>query len=144
MTIHRCLSEKGGCVSFSGCTKRFVLMTSFSDLKLAAPLLRALADQGYDTPTPIQAGSIPHLLEGRDLLGLAQTGTGKTASFALPILEHLAKTPRPAGPRQARVLVLAPTRELVAQISDSFKAYAKYMRFTQAVVFGGVGAGASG
>ncbi|GAB3594612.1 MULTISPECIES: DEAD/DEAH box helicase [Acetobacter] len=116
-------------------------MTSFSDLKLAAPLLRALADQGYDTPTPIQAGSIPHLLEGRDLLGLAQTGTGKTASFALPILEHLAKTPRPAGPRQARVLVLAPTRELVAQISDSFKAYAKYMRFTQAVVFGGVGQG---
>ena len=116
-------------------------MTSFSDLKLAAPLLRALADQGYDTPTPIQAGSIPHLLEGRDLLGLAQTGTGKTASFALPILEHLIKSPRPAGPRQARVLVLAPTRELVAQISDSFKAYAKYMRFTQAVVFGGVGQG---
>ncbi|MBO1326963.1 DEAD/DEAH box helicase [Acetobacter suratthaniensis] len=116
-------------------------MTSFSDLKLAAPLLRALADQGYDTPTPIQAGSIPHLLEGRDLLGLAQTGTGKTASFALPILEHLANSPRPVAPRQARVLVLAPTRELVAQISDSFKAYAKYMRFTQAVVFGGVGQG---
>ena len=116
-------------------------MTTFSDLKLAAPLLQALTDQGYEIPTPIQAGSIPHLLEGRDLLGLAQTGTGKTASFALPILQHLHNTPRPTASKQPRVLVLAPTRELVAQISDSFKAYAKYMKFSQAVVFGGVGQG---
>ncbi|MFT8676004.1 MAG: DEAD/DEAH box helicase [Acetobacter sp.] len=116
-------------------------MTTFSDLNLAAPLLQALADQGYETPTPIQAGSIPYLLQGRDLLGLAQTGTGKTASFALPILDHLLKNPGSAGPKQARVLVLAPTRELVAQISDSFKAYARHMRFSQAVVFGGVGQG---
>ncbi|MFT9417904.1 DEAD/DEAH box helicase [Acetobacter sp.] len=116
-------------------------MTTFSDLKLAAPLLQALTDQGYEIPTPIQAGSIPHLLEGRDLLGLAQTGTGKTASFALPILQHLHNNPKAATPKQPRVLVLAPTRELVAQISDSFKAYARYMKFSQAVVFGGVGQG---
>lgn len=116
-------------------------MTTFSDLKLAAPLLQALTDQGYEIPTPIQAGSIPHLLEGRDLLGLAQTGTGKTASFALPILQHLHNNPKAAAPKQPRVLVLAPTRELVAQISDSFKAYARYMKFSQAVVFGGVGQG---
>lgn len=116
-------------------------MTKFSDLALAPPLLKALAEQGYDTPTPIQERSIPYLLQGRDLLGLAQTGTGKTASFALPILEHLIKTPRANTPKQPRVLVLAPTRELVAQISDSFKAYARHMKFTQAVVFGGVGQG---
>lgn len=116
-------------------------MTKFSDLALAPPLLKALAEQGYDTPTPIQERSIPYLLQGRDLLGLAQTGTGKTASFALPILEHLIKNPRANTPKQPRVLVLAPTRELVAQISDSFKAYARYMKFTQAVVFGGVGQG---
>ncbi len=116
-------------------------MTKFSDLALAPPLLKALAEQGYDTPTPIQERSIPYLLQGRDLLGLAQTGTGKTASFALPILEHLIKKPRANTPKQPRVLVLAPTRELVAQISDSFKAYARHMKFTQAVVFGGVGQG---
>ncbi|MFT9399253.1 DEAD/DEAH box helicase [Acetobacter sp.] len=116
-------------------------MTTFLDLKLEAPLLKALADEGYETPTPIQAQSIPHLLQGRDLLGLAQTGTGKTAAFSLPILDYLIKNPKSAGPKKARVLVLAPTRELVSQISDSFKAYARYMKCTQAVVFGGVGQG---
>ncbi|ATJ92147.1 DEAD/DEAH box helicase [Acetobacter tropicalis] len=116
-------------------------MTTFSDLKLAEPLLKALAEEGYENPTPIQAQSIPHLLAGRDLLGLAQTGTGKTAAFALPILDHLLKNPKPAGPKKARVLILAPTRELVSQISESFKAYARHMKFTQAVVFGGVGQG---
>ncbi|GAN68691.1 DEAD/DEAH box helicase [Acetobacter orleanensis] len=116
-------------------------MTTFSDLNLAPPLLKALAEQGYETPTPIQAQSIPHLLQGRDLLGLAQTGTGKTAAFALPILNHLHAHPKVAGPKKPRVLVLAPTRELVSQISDSFKAYARHMKFTQAVVFGGVGQG---
>ncbi|MFT8664938.1 DEAD/DEAH box helicase [Acetobacter orientalis] len=116
-------------------------MTTFSDLKLAEPLLKALAEEGYETPTPIQAQSIPHLLQGRDLLGLAQTGTGKTAAFSLPILDYLLKNPKAVGPKKARVLVLAPTRELVSQISDSFKAYARHMKCSQAVVFGGVGQG---
>ncbi|KXV73408.1 DEAD/DEAH box helicase [Acetobacter malorum] len=116
-------------------------MTTFSELNLAPPLLKALAEQGYETPTPIQAQSIPHLLQGRDLLGLAQTGTGKTAAFALPILNHLNAHPKVAGPKKPRVLVLAPTRELVSQISESFKTYARHMKFTQAVVFGGVGQG---
>ncbi|MBS0959077.1 MULTISPECIES: DEAD/DEAH box helicase [Acetobacter] len=116
-------------------------MTTFSDLQLATPILKALADEGYDKPTPIQAQSIPYLLQGRDLLGLAQTGTGKTAAFSLPILEYLHKNPKQSQSRQARVLVLAPTRELVSQISDSFKAYSRYMKCSQAVVFGGVGQG---
>jgi len=116
-------------------------MTTFADLKLAEPLLRALNEEGYTTPTPIQAGSIPHLLQGRDLLGLAQTGTGKTAAFALPILHHLLTHKRPAPPKGARVLVLAPTRELASQIDESFVAYARHMRLSHAVIFGGVGQG---
>lgn len=116
-------------------------MTTFSDLQLAKPLLQALNEEGYTTPTPIQSGAIPHLLNGRDLLGLAQTGTGKTAAFALPILNHLLTHRRAPAPRQPRALVLAPTRELAAQISASFAAYARHMPFTQAVVFGGVGQG---
>ncbi len=116
-------------------------MTSFADLKLSEPLLRALADEGYTTPTPIQAGAIPHLMHGRDLLGLAQTGTGKTAAFALPILHRLSTHRRPAAPRGARVLVLAPTRELASQIEASFVAYGRHMRLSHAVVFGGVGQG---
>ncbi len=116
-------------------------MTTFSELKLSEPLLRALATEGYTTPTPIQAQAIPHLLEGRDLLGLAQTGTGKTAAFALPILQRLDTRRVPAPPRGARVLVLAPTRELASQIDDSFAAYARHMRLSHAVVFGGVGQG---
>ncbi|WP_029606091.1 DEAD/DEAH box helicase [Kozakia baliensis] len=116
-------------------------MTTFAELKLAEPIQRALAEEGYTKPTPIQAGSIPHLLEGRDLLGLAQTGTGKTAAFALPILNHLLLNPRPARPKGPRALVLAPTRELAAQIDDSFKAYARHMKLRHAVIFGGVGQG---
>ncbi|MCX5619458.1 DEAD/DEAH box helicase [Bombella pollinis] len=114
-------------------------MSSFRALGLAAPILQALDEEGYKTPTPIQAGAIPHLLKGKDLLGLAQTGTGKTAAFALPILHYLLETPRKATPRGARVLVLAPTRELVAQIGDNFAAYARHMKFSYAVIFGGVG-----
>lgn len=91
--------------------------TTFADLALAPTLLRALAEEGFTSPTPIQAHSIPMLLEGSDLLGLAQTGTGKTAAFALPLLHRLAMAPRPAPKRGARVLVLAPTRELVSQIA---------------------------
>ncbi len=115
------------------------LPIQFTDLGLMEPLLRALSDEGYTTPTPIQAGAIPHLLQGRDLLGLAQTGTGKTAAFALPILQHLAQKKVPATPRGARVLVLAPTRELASQIDESFASYAKHMKLTHTVVFGGVG-----
>lgn len=116
-------------------------MTTFADLGLAEPLLRALTEEGYTNPTPIQAQSIPYLLEGRDLLGLAQTGTGKTASFALPILQHILTKPRQAGPKGARALVLAPTRELASQIDASFTSYARHMKFTHTVVFGGVGQG---
>ncbi|GBQ89890.1 RNA helicase [Gluconacetobacter johannae DSM 13595] len=116
-------------------------MTTFSDLQLAEPLLRALNEEGYTTPTPIQAGAIPHLLAGRDLLGLAQTGTGKTAAFALPILHRLLTHHGRAHPKGARALVLAPTRELASQIDDSFKAYARHMRLSHAVIFGGVGQG---
>ncbi len=114
-------------------------MSNFKALGLAVPILQALDEEGYTTPTPIQAGAIPHLLKGRDLLGLAQTGTGKTAAFALPILNYLLETPRKAASRGARVLVLAPTRELVAQIGDNFASYARHMKFSHAVIFGGVG-----
>lgn len=116
-------------------------MTTFADLHLAEPLLRALDEEGYATPTPIQAGAIPYLLEGRDLLGLAQTGTGKTAAFALPILDRLFRGKGRAHPKGARALVLAPTRELASQIGESFASYARHMRFSYAVVFGGVGQG---
>lgn len=118
-----------------------LLVTTFTDLALSAPLLKALAHEGYEIPTPIQAKSIPDLLKGRDLLGIAQTGTGKTAAFALPILEHLAKkTERPAR-GTARVLILAPTRELASQIGESFKAYGRFLKTSRAVVFGGVSIG---
>ncbi|MGI4940825.1 MAG: DEAD/DEAH box helicase [Janthinobacterium lividum] len=116
-------------------------MTTFAELKLADPLLRALTDEGYTTPTPIQAGAIPHLLQGRDLLGLAQTGTGKTAAFALPILHRLALHHVQPKPKGARVVVLAPTRELASQIDESFATYARHMRLTHTVIFGGVGQG---
>ncbi|MFT9440840.1 MAG: DEAD/DEAH box helicase [Acetobacter papayae] len=111
---------------------------TFTDLSLAPALLRALDDEGYTAPTPIQAGSIPILLEGRDLLGMAQTGTGKTASFALPLLHRLAATPRPAPAGGARVLVLAPTRELVSQIADGFERFGRYLQPRVTTIFGGV------
>ncbi len=114
-------------------------MTTFNDLGLAAPLLKALEEEGYTTPTPIQAQAIPSLLTGKDLLGIAQTGTGKTAAFALPILHRLAADPKPAPRRGTRVLVLSPTRELASQIAESFETYGRHMGFKVAVVFGGVG-----
>ena len=113
-------------------------LTQFTDLGLAKPLLKALADEGYDTPTPIQAQAIPGVMSGRDLLGIAQTGTGKTAAFALPILHRLAENKKAAPRRSARVLVLAPTRELASQIGESFKTYGKHLGVSVAVVFGGV------
>ncbi len=113
-------------------------MTQFTDLGLAKPLLKALADEGYTDPTPIQAQAIPGVMSGRDLLGIAQTGTGKTAAFALPILHRLAENKKQAPRRSARVLVLAPTRELATQIGESFKTYGAHMGVSVAVVFGGV------
>ncbi|HEX4098720.1 MAG TPA: DEAD/DEAH box helicase [Caulobacteraceae bacterium] len=112
-------------------------MTQFTDLGLAKPLLKALAAEGYETPTPIQAQAIPSVMEGRDLLGIAQTGTGKTAAFALPILHRLAADRRPAPRRGCRVLVLSPTRELASQIAESFRTYGAGLGMTVAVIFGG-------
>ncbi len=112
-------------------------MTQFTDLGLAQPLLKALAAEGYTQPTPIQAQAIPHVMQGKDLLGIAQTGTGKTAAFALPILHRLAANPKKAPRRGARVLVLSPTRELASQIAESFRSYGRHMGVTVAVVFGG-------
>ena len=113
-------------------------MTLFTDLGLIKPLLKALADENYTIPTPIQAQAIPSVLTGQDLLGIAQTGTGKTAAFALPILQRLAADPKPAPRRGCRVLVLAPTRELASQIAESFRVYGRHLGFSVAVVFGGV------
>jgi ATP-dependent RNA helicase RhlE len=112
---------------------------NFSDLGLAAPILKALRGEGYHTPTAIQAKAIPTILTGRDALGIAQTGTGKTAAFALPIIHRLSADRRQAPRRGCRVLVLAPTRELASQIAQSFRVYGRHLRTTVAVVFGGVG-----
>ncbi len=110
----------------------------FSDLALAEPLQRALQEKNYTIPSPIQAQSIPHLLEGRDLIGIAQTGTGKTAAFALPILHRFAAHPRRPAPKRPRALILAPTRELAIQIGQSFAAYGKHLKLSHLTVFGGV------
>lgn len=110
----------------------------FEDLKLIEPLLRAVRAEGYTEPSPIQAQAIPDVLAGRDLLGCAQTGTGKTAAFALPILQRLALAGRPSGAPRIRVLVLSPTRELASQIGESFDVYGRYTGFRQVTVFGGV------
>jgi ATP-dependent RNA helicase RhlE len=113
----------------------------FSDLGLIEPLLKAIEETGYTTPTPIQEQAIPPLLEGKDLLGCAQTGTGKTAAFALPILNRLATDKKRLEPKCPRVLILTPTRELAIQIFDSFKTYGKHLNLKHAVIFGGVGQG---
>lgn len=113
---------------------------SFASLGLAEPLLRALARAGFETPTPIQAGAIPPLLAGRDLLGIAETGTGKTAAFALPILHHLAAAPpaAPLGPFTTRALILAPTRELALQIEASLLAFGGVARRRLVTIVGGL------
>jgi len=113
-------------------------LTNFSDLNLADPIAKAVAAEGYSTPTPIQKQAIPTVLVGKDLLGIAQTGTGKTAAFALPILDRLARNKQPLRPKSPRILVLAPTRELAAQIAASFSAYGRNIRVSVATVFGGV------
>jgi len=112
---------------------------SFSELGLAEPLQRALRTENYRQPTPIQAQAIPHLIAGKDLLGIAQTGTGKTAAFALPVLHRLAATSSAPPRGMMRALVLSPTRELAMQIHDSFGAYGRYLPLRAAVIFGGVG-----
>ena len=114
-------------------------ISSFSQLDINDPIRRALQTEGYATPTPIQAQAIPLLLAGRDLLGCAQTGTGKTAAFAIPILTRLAGSPRREGLRGPRALILAPTRELASQIGESFATYGRYLSLRHVVVFGGVG-----
>ncbi len=116
-------------------------MTYFSELGLAEPILRALGSKGYSDPTPIQREAIPALLEGRDLLGIAQTGTGKTAAFALPSLHRLAETPSGRFNAGCRMLVLSPTRELAAQIAENMRGYAKYLDLSVQCVFGGVPVG---
>jgi ATP-dependent RNA helicase RhlE len=114
----------------------------FSDFGLAAPILEAVAAEGYTTPTPIQSQAIPQVLRGRDLCGIAQTGTGKTAAFALPILQRLFSAPARRTAGACRVLVLSPTRELASQIAESFGAYGRELPLSTAVVFGGVPIGA--
>ncbi len=116
-------------------------LTKFTDFGLDASILEALAASGYETPTPIQAQAIPHLLKGRDLLGIAQTGTGKTAAFALPMIQRLITDRRRPGPHATRSLVLAPTRELASQIAESFRTYAAGLDLRVEVVFGGVSIG---
>lgn len=112
---------------------------TFQDLKLESPLLKALEKQGYTQPTPIQEQAIPILLAGHDLLGVAQTGTGKTAAFAIPILNHLLKEKNtPQGKRIIKALVVTPTRELAIQIADNFSAYGQYTQLRNTVIFGGV------
>ncbi|MBW0004375.1 MAG: DEAD/DEAH box helicase [Hyphomicrobiales bacterium] len=115
-------------------------MTTFNELGLAAPLLKALATEHYVTPTPIQAQAIPPILAGKDLCGIAQTGTGKTAAFALPILQRLAARRDRPQPRGCRALILSPTRELASQIGASFKTYGRHLALSSAVIFGGVSA----
>ena len=111
-------------------------MTKFSDLDLDPRVLKAVAEAGYETPTPIQAGAIPPALKGRDVLGIAQTGTGKTASFTLPMITLLAKGR--ARARMPRSLVLCPTRELAAQVAENFDTYTKHLKLTKALLIGGV------
>lgn len=112
---------------------------TFSELQIVEPIHRALAHQNYEKPTPIQSQAIPIVLRGTDLLGLAQTGTGKTAAFAIPIIQQLIEAHEPRQPKRPRALVLTPTRELAIQVEECFRAYAQYTKLRTAVIFGGVG-----
>jgi ATP-dependent RNA helicase RhlE len=113
---------------------------SFQNLQLIEPILKALSKEGYTNPTPIQEQAIPIVLQRRDLLGCAQTGTGKTAAFAIPLLQLLAEDKQPAQkfPKPIRALILTPTRELAIQINESFEAYGKFLGLRHLVIFGGV------
>ena len=113
-------------------------VSDFHSLGLSEPLMRALVPLGYETPTPIQAQAIPHVMDGKDVLGVAQTGTGKTAAFSLPMLHRLGKQPRREGRRVIRALILSPTRELSAQIGESIRDYSQHQKLYHTVIFGGV------
>src|SRR5688500_10336770 len=112
---------------------------SFTKLGLSDEIVRAVTEHGYSVPTPIQTQAIPAILGGGDLLASAQTGTGKTARFTLPILQRLANQPRPDDGNPVRALILTPTRDLAAQVEESVRAYGKYLKLSSAVIFGGVG-----
>src|SRR5262245_4158921 len=128
MTLARSWPTEPGTCCFYGKKLR---LTSFQDFGLADPISRALLEENYHTPTPIQAQTIPLALSGRDVVGIAQTGTGKTAAFALPILNRLLANRIRLQPKTCRVLVLSPTRELSGQILDSFNAYGRHIRLTR-------------
>src|SRR5260370_2163004 len=113
-------------------------LNAFLRSGVAEPITRALAEERYDAPTPIQVETIPLVLRRRDVVGIAQTGTGKTAAFALPILDHISANPRPSPGKTCRVLVLSPTRELSAQIAESFRTYGRHLRLHVALAIGGV------
>src|SRR5689334_23032260 len=118
--------------------RTFVTDLTFQSLGVAEPILRALAVENYTHPTPIQAKAIPALLAGRDLLGIAQTGTGKTAAFGLPLLQKLSIGHVRPRPRETKALILAPTRELAIQIEESLKTYGRFLNLKRAVTLGGV------
>jgi ATP-dependent RNA helicase RhlE len=122
----------------SACKKKDYSLTNFSDFNLNDAIVKALTEEKYETPTPIQAQTVPIAMTGRDVIGIAQTGTGKTAAFALPILHRLAQNPRMSERKHCRVLVLSPTRELSGQILDSFRAYGRHLRLRTALAIGGV------
>jgi len=126
----------------SAYAKKASSLSSFHNFGLGDAITRALAEEKYGTPTPIQAQTIPTVMSGRDVIGIAQTGTGKTAAFALPILHRLAANPRPPARKCCRILVLSPTRELSGQILDSFRAYGRHLRIRAALAIGGVSMGA--
>jgi len=113
-------------------------LKTFKEMELFAPINRALADENYTQPTPIQAQTIVPAMDGQDVLGCAQTGTGKTAAFALPILDYIGREDIRPAPNRPVALVLAPTRELAIQIGDSFRVYGKHMRISSVLVYGGV------
>src|SRR2546421_9382064 len=124
--------------------ERTHLLTSFQDFGLADPISRALLEENYHTPPPIQAQTIPLALSGRDVVGIAQTGTGKTAAFALPILNRLLANRIRPQPKTCRVLVLSPTRELSGQILDSFRTYGRHLRIQSTLAIGGGNMGPQG
>ena len=112
---------------------------TFKQLNITEPILRALGEKGYTDPTPIQQQAIPVVMSGRDIFGCAQTGTGKTAAFAIPIIQRITGAPTPGGRRDIRALILTPTRELAIQIDDCFEDYARHTSLRHSVIFGGEG-----
>src|ERR1700752_4390994 len=133
--------RRGACRGHADAPSKAHSLTSFHDFGLNEPITRALAQENYATPTPIQAQTIPIVLSGRDLIGIAQTGTGKTAAFALPILHRLSASPRRPERKCFRVLVLSPTRELSSQILDSFRVSGRPPPVASALAIGGVSMG---